>query len=290
MQQLHDLLERVLKKGTLKTNRTGTPAWTLPGGAMMQFNLPEGFPLLTTKRMAIDAIKGELCGFIRGVQSAAEFRKLGCKIWDQNANENQAWLNNPNRTGTDDLGRIYGAQWRHWNEADGDAYVDQLANVLQLITQDPTNRRIIMSAWRPDEFHLMALPPCHVLYQFTVRDGYLDLCMYQRSCDMFLGVPFNIASCAFLVHLIAHATGLRAGLFTHFLADVHIYANHVNQVEEMLWRPEYTLPHFQLFNYKASFGDSQAEFALRWLEGTDPSDFGVVGYQSHGPIKADMAV
>jgi len=175
MQNYHELLQTVLDTGVTQVNRTGVSARFIPG-AMLRYDLQKGFPAITTKRLAFGAVKGELIGFLHGCQSAADFRALNCNIWTQNANENQAWLNNPNRKGTDDLGRIYGAIWRDFNG------IDQLKEVVSKIINTPTDRRIIMSAWKPDEFDKMALPPCHVLYQFLVDtvNRKLHLCMYQR--------------------------------------------------------------------------------------------------------------
>ena len=219
-------------------------------------------------------------GFIRGYDNAADFRELGCKIWDANANENPAWLANPNRQGTDDLGRIYGVQWRDWNDYPGNG-IDQLERCYQTILTDPTNRRIIMSAWRPDEFSQMALPPCHVLYQFIVdtTNQRLNLCMYQRSCDMFLGVPFNIASASLLLSIMAKRTGYKPGVFTHFLADAHIYHNHFDQVREQLSRTLFTLPQLGIIS----------DHWTTW-ESIEPQDFHLIHYEHHPAIKAPMAV
>jgi thymidylate synthase len=292
MKQYLGLLKDVLENGTRQANRTGIDAISLPG-AMLKFNLKDGFPAVTTKKLAFKACKGELVGFLRGYSSAADFRSLGCNIWDQNANENAAWLTNPNRKGEDDLGRIYGVQWRDWKIEDtfvktGDNQyefiegqsIDQVQRAIDTIKNDPTNRRIIVNAWRPDEFDQMALPPCHVLYQFivNVEKNELNLCMYQRSCDLFLGVPFNIASASLFLSIMAKLTGLNPGTFTHFLADAHIYINHIDQVNEQLSREPLPLPKLVL---------SSRDWDLNTIT---PDDISLEGYQSHASIKAEMAV
>lgn len=281
MQNYHELLQTVLDTGVTQVNRTGVSARFIPG-AMLRYDLQKGFPAITTKRLAFGAVKGELIGFLHGCQSAADFRALNCNIWTQNANENQAWLNNPNRKGTDDLGRIYGAIWRDFNG------IDQLKEVVSKIINTPTDRRIIMSAWKPDEFDKMALPPCHVLYQFLVDtvNKKLHLCMYQRSCDLFLGVPFNIASCALLLSLVAEATGYTAGSFTHFLADAHIYENHIEQVKLQLSRQHLELPKLRLAMTK---GDG-LKGAMDAILSMSPEDIVLVDYNSHAAIPAPMAV
>ena len=281
MQNYHELLQTVLDTGVTQVNRTGVSARFIPG-AMLRYDLQEGFPAITTKRLAFGAVKGELIGFLHGCQSAADFRALNCNIWTQNANENQAWLNNPNRKGTDDLGRIYGAIWRDFNG------IDQLKEVVSKIINTPTDRRIIMSAWKPDEFDKMALPPCHVLYQFLVDtvNKKLHLCMYQRSCDLFLGVPFNIASCALMLSIVAEATGYVPGTFTHFLADAHIYENHIEQVKLQLSRQHLELPKLRL----AMTNGDGLKGAMDAILSMSPEDIVLVDYNSHAAIPAPMAV
>lgn len=288
MQNYLDLLQDILDNGTRQANRTGIDAISLPG-AMLKFNMAEGFPIVTTKKLAFNACKGELLAFLRGYTNAADFRRMGCNFWDQNANENKAWLSNTNRDGDDDLGRIYGAQWRDWRTTDGEGNIDQVAEAIYQIKHNPTNRRIIINAWRPDEFHLMALPPCHVLYQFivNVERGTLNLCMYQRSCDMFLGVPMNISSAALLLSIMAELTGYRPGVYTHFLADAHIYVNHVDQVKEQLTREPYSLPELVFVRE----GKDIERFPT-WtkVEDFEPHHIQLRGYQHHPAIKAEMAV
>lgn len=290
MKQYLNLLERVMNEGSWQQNRTGIPTKRLTG-AMLEFDLKEGFPAMTTKKLAFVAVKGELLGFIRGYDNAAQFRELGCNVWNQNANENEAWLNSRERRGEDDLGRIYGVQWRDWippGEFGYERTIDQLSNAIDDIINNPTSRRIIVTAWNPGEIHDMALPPCHMTFQFLVDidSNELSLCMYQRSCDMFLGIPFNIASYALLLELVAAATGKRAGKLIMFLADVHIYQNHVEQVIEQLKRR--TLPLCQLVINEKFF--YRSEDPLKRLELCIPNDISLDNYVSHLPIKADMAV
>ena len=288
MKNYHELLRDVLENGTRQANRTGIDAISLPG-AMLKFDLNEGFPAVTTKKLAFKSMAGELIAFLRGYDNAEQFRELGCGFWDQNANENQQWLNNPARKGCGDLGRVYGVQWRHWKKEDG-SEVDQVMNALNAIHSNPTDRRIIISAWRPDEFSQMALPPCHVMYQFIVNKerGELNLCMYQRSCDLFLGVPMNIASASLILIIFAHLTGLKPRTFTHFLADAHIYVNHVDQVREQLSREPLPLPTIEIDNCIPAFNGSN--FRPELIDLIKPEDIRLVGYQSHTAIKAEMAV
>ena len=280
------LLTDIISDGTQQSNRTGVDAISIPGYTM-KFDLRKGFPLLTTKAMPLKSIKGELIGFLRGYTNAADFRDLGCKIWDQNANDPglpgspNLWLTNPNREGEDDLGRIYGAQWRDWNADFGGSSIDQVGVAVDKIKNDPTNRRIIINGWRPDEFHLMALPPCHVLYQFIVdtTNNLLHLCMYQRSCDSYLGVPFNIASASLFLEIMAHITGRIAGTFTHFLADAHIYVNHLEKVRHQLTLEPRPLPTIK-------FSDRQFS-----IDTICPEDIELVDYDPHRwDSSAPMAV
>jgi thymidylate synthase len=290
MKQYLNLLEKTLEEGKWQQNRTGVPTKRLAGG-MLEFDLKDSFPAVTTKKLAFNAVKGELIGFIRGYDTAEQFRSLGCKVWDQNANENQMWLDNPYRMGHDHLGRIYGVQWRSWTppgEFGVDNEIDQLANAVRDIIHNPTSRRILVTAWNPGELDQMALPPCHMTYQLLVdvESNELSLCMYQRSCDMFLGIPFNIASYALLLELIAAATGKRAGKLIMFLADVHIYQNHVEQVLEQLKRR--TMPLCQLAIKEDFF--YRSEDPMKRLELCEPSDISLDNYVSHLPIKGEMAV
>lgn len=285
-----DLLAQVMNNGTRQKNRTGIDTLMIPGG-MMQFDLQLGFPILTTKRVAFNQVKGELLAFIRGYTNAADFRKLGCTIWDANANQNKAWLANPQRLGTDDLGRIYGAQWREWlarGEGLDTEHIDQLKRALTMIEKDPTSRRIIVSAWNPGELDEMALPPCHLLYQFLVQQEgtKLHMTMYMRSCDMFLGVPFNISSYALLLSLVAYVMGYDPGTLTMFLADVHVYENHFSQVALQLNRTPRHRPTLLVdAKSKRASGDP-----IQWLESIEPIDIDLEGYDPEPAIHGEMAV
>lgn len=278
------LLNKVLINGTLHDNRTGIPT-VRTTGAMLEFNMALGFPAVTTKKLAFKAVVGELIGFIRGYTSAEQFRRLGCNVWDANANQNEAWLANPHREGTDDLGRIYGAQWRSWTCGDL-ITLDQLGKAIHEIQNNPQSRRIVVTAWQPAELDQMALPPCHLLFQYhvDVAAGELSMTMYQRSCDLFLGVPFNIASYALLLELTARACGLKAGKLVMFLADVHIYKNHMDQVIEQCGRDTMDLPTLSVHNQRPDLS------GLAWLEALEPADITLDGYHHHPAIKGEMAV
>lgn len=291
MKQYHDLLRTILTEGSWEENRTGIRTQSIPG-AMLKFDLREGFPAITTKKLAFKAVVGELIGFLRGCTSAADFRALGCNVWDQNANENVPWLANPHRKGEDDLGRVYGAQWRDWTVQDGDSYhrriaVDQIFKALHDVRHNPTSRRIIVNAWNPAELDQMALPPCHLLFQLIARqDGTLHMVMYQRSVDTFLGLPFNIASYALLLELFAAWSGRQPATLSMMLADVHIYENHLEQVHEQLAREPYQLPQLDLVTI-----DTRHDATLHELIGSLSSDgIQLVEYQCHPAIKAPMAV
>jgi thymidylate synthase len=294
MKQYLNLLQDILDNGVRQGNRTGIDTLSLPG-AMLKFDLRDGFPAVTTKKLAFKQVVGELIGFLRGVTSAADFRALGCTVWDQNANENAAWLTNLARRGEDDLGRVYGAQWRRWtaHARCGDDfvienYIDQIAVALDTLRYNPYSRRIIVNAWNAAELDQAALPPCHVLFQLLphVESKVLHMTMYQRSCDMFLGVPFNIASYALLIELFAAWSGYTAGTLTMFLADAHIYVNHIEQVKEQLTREPLPLPRL-LLDIPERAVDMELESLLRHLE---PRRIALLDYQSHPAIKAPMAV
>lgn len=246
-----------------------------------------GFPALTLKRLAWKSVVGELLGFMRGYDNAEQFRRLGCAIWDQNANENSAWLNNPSRKGVDDLGRIYGVQWRRWI---GVQYrpTDQLLYMIHTLRHNPSSRRNIVSAWNPQELNYMALPPCHVMFQVRAYGKKLHLHMYQRSADLLLGVPFNIASYSLLTHLLAGVTGLEACSLSISFGDYHVYSNHVEGATEMLGRAPMNPPVL-----KIHWPSEDAEERLNWLlaeDGAKPEDFTLVGYYTHPSIPLPMAV
>jgi len=320
MDQYLNLLEEIAGYGYYQNNRTGIPTHTIPG-AMFSLDMGDGFPLITTKKMATRAIIGELIGFLRGYSDSARFKGLGCGIWDANANSpgknGNPWLNSPYRKGTDDLGRIYGVQWRNrrdiklarsFEEAShladsgyrcvghheltvpwGGVYYrefDQIADAITQIRTNPTNRRIIVDAWNPAEFDEMALPPCHVKYQFLVNteDDELNLCMYQRSCDEFLGVPFNIASASLFLHVMARITGLTPRFFTHFMADAHLYDNSLDAVAEQCSRESKELCHLEIDSSRwitELDGDGRADSIF---ESIRPEDFRFLDYDCHEAI------
>lgn len=228
MQPYLDLMRDVLEHGSDKSDRTGTGTRSV-FGRQMRFDLSQGFPLLTTKKLHLRSIIHELLWFLRGDTNIRYLKENGVRIWDEWADENG------------DLGRVYGAQWRSWRGAKGQV-VDQIANVVAQIKNHPDSRRLIVSAWNPAEVDDMALPPCHALFQFYVADGRLSCQLYQRSADIFLGVPFNIASYALLTMMMAQVCSLQAGEFVHTLGDAHLYSNHFEQAREQLARTPRSLP------------------------------------------------
>ncbi len=240
----------------------------------MRYNMADGFPAITTKKLAFKATKAELLWFISGSSDVKKLQELGCRIWDANA-EADYWK--PKARFKGDLGRVYGVQWRSWQRPDGST-VDQLTDVIQHIKEQPHDRRLVVAAWNPGELDQMALPPCHAFFQFFVAANKLSLQMYQRSCDMFLGVPFNIASYSLLLHMAAQVTSLKAGEFIHTLGDAHIYENHFDQVQEQLQREPFPLPKLKL------------NPAVNDIEKFTMDDIELVDYQYHPPIKAEMAV
>jgi thymidylate synthase len=264
MRQYHDLLRLVLDQGRFKTDRTGTGTWSL-FGAQTRYRLADGFPLVTTKKVHLKSIIYELLWFIRGDTNIRWLKDHGVSIWDEWADENG------------DLGRVYGAQWTDWRTADGRS-IHQLNNVISAIRRSPDSRRLIVSAWNPGEVDTMALPPCHSLFQFYVSEGELSCQLYQRSADLFLGVPFNIASYALLTLMVAQVTGLKPGDFVHTFGDLHIYANHEEQVREQLSREVRPLPTMKLNPARREVGEFVYE------------DFELVGYDPHPAIKAPVAV
>lgn len=310
MRQYLSLLKNILDNGVRQPNRTGIDAISIPG-AMMQFDLRQGFPAVTTKKLAFKSVVGELLGFFRGYTNAADFEKLGCNVWRQNAddpgvNNSNNWLTNPERRGPGDLGRIYGAQWTDWASYEYDqgatdlnagypAYmrtsINQLDAALVALLRDPTNRRVIVNAWRPDEFEQMALPPCHVLYQFLAdaQNKRLHLAMYQRSCDALLGAPFNIASCALFLTIMARFIGYTPATFTHFIADAHIYVNHLDQVREQLSRTPFDQPRLAV-DYAALPVLTLDTYKPGMFETIQPHHFELRCYEHHPAISAPMAV
>lgn len=309
-----DLLNKIMSEGHDKEDRTGTGTRSL-FGAQMRFDLSQGFPILTTKRIPFGLIKSELLWFLRGDTNIRFLLEHNNHIWDEWAFKN--WIESPDYHGPDmtdfglrsqkdpefkkiyqeemekfdqkiledqafaekygNLGDVYGAQWRNWKKREG-GFIDQIQNVIDQIKKTPYSRRSIVSAWNPEDVPTSALPPCHVLFQFYVNDGKLSLQLYQRSGDMFLGVPFNIASYSLLVNLIARETGLKPGEFIHTLGDAHIYKNHFNQVKDLLSRKPYDSPQLWLNPDK------------KMVQDFEMSDIKLIDYRHHGTIKAPVAV
>jgi len=271
-----DALKNIMENGVDRDDRTGTGTRAL-FGLQMRFSMKDGFPAITTKKLAFKAVKSELLWILEGSGDDNRLKELNSSektIWTANA-EADYWT--PKASFPGDLGRVYGVQWRKWLKPDGTT-VDQIAEVIEMIKKDPNSRRLIVTAWNPGELDQMALPPCHMFFQFFVADGKLSLLMHQRSCDMFLGVPFNIASYSLLLHMVAQATGLEADEFVHSLGDAHIYKNHFDAVNEQLTRTPLPSPTLWL-NPDAKDIDS---FSM--------DDIKLENYESHDTIKAPMAV
>ena len=314
MKQYLELLEKIKQEGIEKSDRTGTGTKSI-FGYQMRFDLSKGFPILTTKRVPFGLIKSELLWFIKGDTNIRYLLQHNNHIWDEWAFKR--YVESADYTGEDmtdfgrrslqdsvfkevyekeletfcqrilneddfaakygELGNIYGSQWRHWKTSQGET-IDQLAQVIEMLKTSPDSRRLLVSAWNPEDVPSMALPPCHTMFQFYVADGKLSCQLYQRSADVFLGVPFNIASYALLTHLIANEVGLEVGEFVHTLGDAHIYLNHMEQVKTQLAREEMALPTLVLKHPEKSMFD------------IDVTDVVVEGYQSHPTIKAPIAV
>jgi len=264
MQQYLDLMRHVRDHGVEKSDRTGTGTRSV-FGYQMRFDLQQGFPLVTTKKLHLRSIIHELLWFLKGDTNIKYLKDNGVRIWDEWADENG------------DLGPVYGAQWRHWMAADG-RHIDQISNLLEQIRHNPDSRRMIVSAWNVGELDKMALPPCHAFFQFYVAQGRLSCQLYQRSADIFLGVPFNIASYALLLLMVAQVSGLQPGEFIHTLGDAHLYSNHLQQVDLQLSRTPNTLP-TMLLNPAV---DELFDFTF--------DDFTLQNYQCHEHIKAPVAV
>ena len=258
-----DLLQRVLDAGVRKPDRTGTGTLSV-FAAQLRFDLRQGFPLVTTKRLHLRSIMHELLWFLRGDTHLRYLHEHGVTIWDEWADEHG------------DLGPIYGKQWRDWEAADG-RHIDQIANAIDLLRRDPDSRRIVVSAWNVGELERMRLLPCHVLFQFYVADGELSCQLYQRSADLFLGVPFNIASYALLTHLVAQQADLRVGEFIWTGGDCHLYLNHLEQARLQLGREPYPPPRLAIRRRPESLADYRYE------------DFEILDYQAHPAIKAPVA-
>jgi len=264
MRQYLDLLETILEKGTKKGDRTGTGTISR-FGHQMRFDLSEGFPMVTTKKLHLKSIIYELLWFLAGDTNVKYLQDNGVRIWNEWADDDG------------NLGHIYGYQWRSWPTPDG-KHIDQISQVIESIKNKPDSRRHLVSAWNVGELDKMNLPPCHILFQFYVADGKLSCQLYQRSADVFLGVPFNIASYALLTLMMAQVTGLKPGDFVHTFGDVHIYLNHLDQVKLQLTREPYPLPTMKINPAVKSIFDFKFE------------DFELVGYQSHPHIKGIVAV
>lgn len=264
MRQYLDWLTDVLENGTPTEDRTGTGTLSV-FGRQTRYDLAAGFPLVTTKKVYRRGVVGELLWFLRGDTNVRWLQERKIHIWDEWADENG------------DLGPVYGAQWRSWPRPDGGT-VDQIAKVVESIRRNPASRRHIVSAWNPAEVDDMALPPCHALFQFHVSGGRLSCQLYQRSADLFLGVPFNIASYALLTHMVAHVTGLEVGEFVHTVGDLHLYSNHVEQAREQLAREPRPLPRLEL------------NPAVRELDAFDLDDVTFHGYDPHPGITAPISV
>ena len=264
MKQYHDLMRHVRKHGARKGDRTGIGTLSV-FGYQMRFDLREGFPVVTTKSIHMRSVIHELLWFLMGSTNIAYLHDNGVSIWDE-------WAD-----ARGELGPIYGAQWRSWPTAGGDS-VDQIARVVDGIRHDPDSRRHIVSAWNVGQLDRMALPPCHLLFQFYVAEGRLSCLLYQRSADVFIGVPFNIASYALLTMMVAQVTGLEPGEFVHTLGDAHLYLNHLDQADTQLGREPYLLPRMELNAGVKSISDFTYD------------DFALVGYEHHPAIKAPIAV
>jgi len=323
MKQYLELVRDVIENGTLQGNRTGVRTISLPG-AMLRFDLQKGFPAITTRRLAFKSAIGEMVGFLRGVKNAGEFRELGCKGWDQNANENAQWLANPFRQGHDDLGEIYGVQWRQWPaykriplsnpaaielaqsngfvkiaeaEEEGEAFVvlykaiDQIRQCIDTIHNDPGSRRILFHGWNCAQLDEMALPPCHLLYQFhpNVETKEISLTLYIRSNDLGLGTPFNLTEGAALLSLVGRLTGYTPRWFTYFIGDAHVYENHLDMLTEQLKREPLAAPKLVISDRVPEYAKTGV-YEPEWLEKIEPSDFSLEGYEHHAPMTAPMAV
>ena len=264
MRQYLDMLQYIFDRGVPKGDRTGTGTISV-FGYQTRYDLQAGFPILTTKKLHLRSIIHELLWMLNGQSNVADLQKNGVRIWNEWADEKG------------ELGPVYGVQWRSWNTADGQT-IDQISGVIDLIKKNPDSRRMIVSAWNVGDLELMALPPCHLLFQFYGSDGKLSCQLYQRSADVFLGVPFNIASYALLTYMIAQVCDLQVGEFVHTFGDLHLYNNHIEQAQLQMTREPYPLPSMEINPQKKSIFEFEFE------------DFNLVNYQSHPHIKAKVSV
>lgn len=318
MQNYHELLQEALDHGVDQYNvRTGEVCRTLVG-RQLKFDLRDGFPAITTKKLAFQSMRGELLGFFRGYTNAADFRALGCNVWDANANKTEGWLNNPYRKGVDDLGPIYGKQWTDWidrrivsNDAEKRRLLDngysvrmemqgeylmqrsinQLENALRTLITNPSDRRAIISGWNVAELDMMALPPCHMDYRFVALESKstrktLHVVMTIRSWDLFLGAPFNIASTALFLEIMSRLAGMQTGTVAIQATNAHLYANHFDAAREQISRAHFAAPRIHLSNSIGAVSVDQIPGAFSRI---NPEDIDLVGYESHATIKAKMA-
>jgi thymidylate synthase len=278
MQQYLDLIKIVMEKGEIKKDRTGTGTIGIPG-AFLQFDLREGYPILTTKRVAFKTMKTELDGFIKGISNKSWYSNQGCHIWDDWGNPKKVPYGTDEKSKENmrlenDLGRIYGVQWRDWA-----GHIDQLKEAIETLRKNPTDRRMLVIAWNPEELDQMALPPCHFAFKLMSNGTHLDLSWHQRSCDLFLGIPFNIASYALLCHLIAKEVNLIPRFLCGHLDDVHIYLNHQNAVAEQLTRTPKSLPILKI--------EDRTNWSIFDWESSDTS---LEGYDPYPTIKGEISV
>jgi thymidylate synthase len=283
MQQYLNILKNVYHNGKDSYNERTKTSTRRIIGVYAEYDQREGFPVITTKKFAFKPCIAEMIGFLRGYDSAEKFRSIGCNVWNANANDNEQWLNNPNRKGTDDLGRVYGVQARSWKHNSEE--IDQLGIIVEKLRQNIDDRRLIVSHWNPGELSEMALPPCHVMYQFGIDDGYLHLSLYQRSCDLFLGCGFNVTGYSWLLYYISQLTGFKPGKLSHFIHDAHIYEGHLSVVEEQLTRTPFsspTLSHTIELSVDSNF-NSISNIIL-------PEHFVLNNYNHHPALSAKMVV
>lgn len=323
MQNFHDLLDHVRNHGTQQANRTGIDTLAV-AGEMLKFDMAEGPAAITTKKLFDRAVVGELLGFFRGYTSAAQFRALGCNVWNQNANETPSWVKSPFRRGTDDLGRIYGSQWTDWQDTkivppedvhllphyealgyrvlgsltgpDGTMdglvihrRINQLENALRQLLTDPTSRRIMITGWNPSDNDQVSLVACHFNYQFiaNVKSRTLNLVLSMRSVDLYLGAPFNAYAGSVFLHIMARLTGFNPGTLTMFLGDTHLYVNHLSQVNEQLSRSHFPPPQIRLSDRIRRIEDVNDIPGV--FTRIEPEDVWLEGYQSHPALRAPMA-